>query len=59
MCEAVYNNAEGYGSSVGNLAQLTLETDNVFSDGYASQLAAVTGSVANGYTVTLQMGLDV
>ncbi len=42
-----------------NLAQLTLETDNVFSDGYASQLAAVTGGVANGYTVTLQMGLDV
>ena len=59
VCEAVYNNAEGYGASVGNLAQLTLETDNVFSDGYASQLAAVTGSVANGYTITLQMGLDV
>ncbi len=59
VCKAVYNNAEGYSASVANLAQLTLETDNVFSDGYASQLAAVTGGVANGYTVTLQVGLDV
>lgn len=59
VCEAVYTNAEGYSASVANLAQLTLETDNVFSDGYASQLAAVTGGVANGYTVTLQIGLDV
>ena len=30
-----------------------------FSDGYASQMAAVTGSVAKGYTVTLQVGVDV
>lgn len=59
VCEAVYNNAEGYSGSVANLAQLSLDTDNVFSDGYASQMAAVTGSISKGYTVTLQVGLGI
>lgn len=59
VCEAVYNNAEGYSSSVANLAELSLDTDNVFSDGYALQMAAVTGSISKGYTVTLQVGLSV
>ncbi|MEF3120101.1 intradiol ring-cleavage dioxygenase, partial [Kocuria flava] len=57
-CDAVYATA-GYESSIGNLAQLTLATDNVFGDdGGASQLGAVTGNVTDGYTVTLTAGVD-
>lgn len=57
-CDAVYATA-GYESSVSNLAQLTLATDNVFGDdGGAGQLGAVTGSVSQGYTVALTAGVD-
>ena len=57
-CDAVYATT-GYESSVSNLAQLTLASDNVFGDdGGASQLGAVTGSVSAGYTVTLTAGVD-
>ena len=57
-CDAVYATT-GYESSVSNLAQLTLASDNVFGDDSgASQLGAVTGSVAQGYTVTLTAGVD-
>lgn len=59
VCEAVYSSAEGYTGSVANLAELSLETDNVFSDGYASQLASVTGSITKGYAITLQVGLGI
>ena len=51
-CEVVY--ADGrYGSSLGNLAQLSLETDGVFRDGWKEQLATVAGSVDGGYTAAL------
>ena len=36
---------DGYEQSVGNLAQTSLQTDMVFSDGYSLQLATVTGDV--------------
>ncbi|WP_030042139.1 intradiol ring-cleavage dioxygenase [Streptomyces resistomycificus] len=52
VCEAVYA-TDGYSRSVSNLSQLSLETDNIFSDGYEQQLATVTGSVDKGYTATL------
>jgi protocatechuate 3,4-dioxygenase beta subunit len=54
VCEAVYA-TEGYEQSVTNLAQLSLETDGIFSDGYSLQLAKVTGSVDEGFTVTLNV----
>ena len=44
-CTAVYATA-GYEQSVQNLAQTSLATDMVFSDGYSTQLGTVTGSVA-------------
>ncbi len=59
VSEAVYNNVEGYEQSIINLSQVSLASDNVSGDGYASQLAAVTGSIAKGYTMTLQVGVDV
>jgi len=43
----------GYEDSVKNMAQTSLESDNIFSDGYSLQLAKVTGSVTDGYTATL------
>lgn len=56
-CATVYATS-GYETSVSNLAQLSLETDNVFSDdGAAHQLATMTGSVADGYTASLVVGV--
>ena len=55
ICDEVYDNVEGYEQSVTNLARLTLDTDGIFSDGYSLQLAKVTGSVDEGYTVTLNV----
>lgn len=42
-----------YGSSTSNLDRLSLETDNVFSDGHSLQMATVEGSVKEGYTLRL------
>jgi protocatechuate 3,4-dioxygenase beta subunit len=58
VCDTVYA-TPGYEASVGNLAQLSLDSDNVFGDdGGVSQLATVTGDVAGGYTVALTVGVD-
>ena len=51
-CTTVYAES-GYEASVSNLARVSLDTDMVFSDGYSKELATVTGSVADGYTVAL------
>jgi protocatechuate 3,4-dioxygenase beta subunit len=56
VCETVYATA-GYEQSVQNLAGTSLDSDMVFSDGYASQLAQVTGDVEGGYTLTLNVGV--
>lgn len=54
VCNDVYA-TEGYEQSVQNLSQLSLETDGIFSDGYSLQMAKVTGSVDEGYTVSLNV----
>jgi protocatechuate 3,4-dioxygenase beta subunit len=53
-CETVYA-TDGYRASVRNLSQTSLDTDMVFRDGYSQQLATVTGSVDDGYTVALNV----
>lgn len=58
VCDTVYATS-GYSASVNNLAQVSLATDNVFSDGSSLQVAAVTGDVTNGYTVRLTVGIGV
>lgn len=56
-CQAVYA-TDGYDGSAGNLAQTSLERDNVFSDdGGEHQLATVTGSVSAGYTASLTLAV--
>ena len=58
VCDQVYAQP-GYSASVGNLARVSLATDNVFGDdGGVSQLATVTGDVTAGYTVALPVGVD-
>lgn len=54
VCKAVYATS-GYDGSASNLERVSLERDMVFADGYALQLATVTGSVSTGYTATLRV----
>jgi protocatechuate 3,4-dioxygenase beta subunit len=53
-CREVYA-TEGYEASVANLDATSLETDLVFSDGWSLQMARLAGSVADGYTATLDV----
>jgi protocatechuate 3,4-dioxygenase beta subunit len=53
-CDQVYA-ADGYAQSVTNLASLTLESDTVFADGSAQQLATATGSVDDGFALRLSV----
>ncbi len=54
VCETVYA-TDGYEASVDNLSRLSLDTDMVFADGHTLQLASVTGSVEDGYVVSLNV----
>jgi protocatechuate 3,4-dioxygenase beta subunit len=54
--ELVYA-TRGYERSAESLSQTSLETDNVFSDGYAGQLATVSGTVDGGFTIKLNVGV--
>ncbi|MDP2289570.1 MAG: 3,4-dioxygenase subunit beta [Actinomycetota bacterium] len=51
-CQTVYATS-GYESSVSNLGRTSLESDNVFRDGWEQELATVTGSNDAGWTVSL------
>lgn len=55
-CDVVYATS-GYQASVQNLSQVTLASDNVFSDGSALELATMSGSVASGFTATLTVAV--
>jgi protocatechuate 3,4-dioxygenase beta subunit len=51
-CDLVYA-TDGYAQSIQNLSQVSLTSDNVFSDdGAARQLGTISGSVASGLSVT-------
>jgi protocatechuate 3,4-dioxygenase beta subunit len=49
--KAVYA-TNGYEQSVRNLSRVSLDRDNVFSDGYDLQMPKVTGDETNGYQLT-------
>jgi protocatechuate 3,4-dioxygenase beta subunit len=56
-CEAVYATS-GYEQSVSNLSQVSLTSDNVFSDdGAIHQLATMSGDAAGGYVAALTIGV--
>jgi protocatechuate 3,4-dioxygenase beta subunit len=41
----------GYEQSVANLSRVTLDSDNVFGDGYDLQVPTITGDAAGGYSL--------
>jgi protocatechuate 3,4-dioxygenase beta subunit len=47
-----------YAASSRNLASISYATDNVFSDGTALQVGAISGNASTGYTVTLTVGVS-
>jgi protocatechuate 3,4-dioxygenase beta subunit len=53
VCRHVYDTADGYDASSANLANVSLDSDGVFSDGHSLQMAKLTGSVEDGYTLAL------
>ena len=55
-CDLVYATV-GCEQSITSLSQVTLASDNVFSDGSALELATVTGSVAGGFTAALTVAV--
>jgi protocatechuate 3,4-dioxygenase beta subunit len=55
-CDEVYATS-GYEASVRNLAQVSLASDMVFSDGASLELATMTGSVSGGYTAALTVAV--
>ena len=55
-CDAVYATT-GYSQSVTNLSRITLQTDGIFSDGYALELATAVGSPSMGYAATLTVAI--
>jgi protocatechuate 3,4-dioxygenase beta subunit len=55
-CDLVYATT-GYEASVTNLSQVSLATDNVFSDGASLELATMTGNVSGGFTATLTVAV--
>ncbi|MBW8844232.1 MAG: intradiol ring-cleavage dioxygenase [Burkholderiales bacterium] len=56
ISSAVYASS-GYTGSASNLAQISFASDGIFSDGYSTQLATMTGSVSAGYVATLRVGI--
>lgn len=57
QCSEVYATT-GYESSVANLAQTSLASDNVFSDGAETETPSVTGNVTDGYVAQLTVGVS-
>ena len=55
-CSAVYATT-GYSASVSNLSQVSLATDNVFSDGATLETPTITGSASAGYAIALMVGI--
>ncbi|MGS1129177.1 dioxygenase family protein [Micrococcus luteus] len=47
-----------YDGSTENFADVSLETDNVLSDGYETQLPQITGSVEKGFAITIDVPID-
>lgn len=59
-CSEVYSQSALYPGSANNLAHITLNSDNVFGDdGGVHQLATTSGSLADGYSAFLEVGLAV
>ena len=56
VCKLVYATS-GYEKSISNLAQTSLSTDNVFSDGWTQELATATGNSTDGIVASLALNI--
>ena len=56
-CQQVFAHDPGYAQSVRNFSEVSLDSDNVFGDGWDAELATVTGDPANGMTIALTIGV--
>jgi protocatechuate 3,4-dioxygenase beta subunit len=50
-CKAVYATS-GYEQSLSNMSRISLDSDNVFRDGYDLQMPTVTGDLSSGYQLS-------
>lgn len=57
VCTGVYSSAQ-YDGSAQNLDATSLESDNVFSDGWDMQVPTVTGDVEDGYRMSIDVPID-
>jgi protocatechuate 3,4-dioxygenase beta subunit len=57
VCAEVYATS-GYTNSASNLSRVSLASDGIFRDGYATQLATTSGDVTSGYTATLDVAVN-
>lgn len=57
VCSAVYE-TDYYADSVVPFSHITLETDNVFSDGWQRQTPEMSGDVLAGYSAELNVPID-
>lgn len=57
VCDAVYE-TDNYSNSVTPYSRITLETDNIFSDGWEQQTPSVSGDVNAGYSATIDVPID-
>jgi len=58
ISSAVYATS-GYTGSASNFAQISFASDGIFSDGYTTQLATMSGDTGSGYTASLVVGISV
>ncbi|TQC42433.1 dioxygenase [Rhodococcus sp. WS4] len=56
-CTTVFAYDSGYANSVRNLSQVSLDSDNVFGDGWDAELATVSGEPASGMTISITVGV--
>jgi hypothetical protein len=56
-CQQVFAHDTGYAQSVRNISAVSLDSDNVFGDGWDAELATVTGDPASGMTIALTIGV--
>ncbi|MFC0454816.1 dioxygenase [Rhodococcus jostii] len=56
-CTTVFAYDSGYANSVRNLSQVSLDSDNVFGDGWDAELATVSGAPASGMTISITVGV--
>jgi protocatechuate 3,4-dioxygenase beta subunit len=56
VCNTVFA-TDGYSQSVTNMKRVSLDSDNVFSDGATLETPTVTGSVSDGYVISLKVAV--